>query len=92
MRWPPVAGCGPAILLDKLNNAGEVPGWHGEIFDLVLIPRERTWPLVLAWRLAAENVRTTITRAAPWAVDVSGRGGAAKGIRSPIKINSFVRG
>ncbi|MEH6497932.1 MAG: phosphoribosylanthranilate isomerase [Pseudoalteromonas distincta] len=84
-QWPDASG----ILLDSYK-AG-VPGGTGEIFDWSLIPAERTWPLVLAGGLAAENVADAITRAAPWAVDVSGGVEQAKGIKDAEKINSFVR-
>tara|TARA_R110000822_G_scaffold123106_1_gene257452 strand:- start:4062 stop:4676 length:615 start_codon:yes stop_codon:yes gene_type:complete len=84
-QWPDASG----ILLDSYK-AG-VPGGTGEIFDWSLIPAERTWPLVLAGGLAAENVADAITRAAPWAVDVSGGVEQAKGIKDADKINSFVR-
>lgn len=84
-QWPEASG----ILLDSYK-AG-VPGGTGEIFDWSLIPTERTWPLVLAGGLAAENVADAITRAAPWAVDVSGGVEQAKGIKDADKINSFVR-
>jgi|TARA_R110000796_G_scaffold252388_4_gene386497 phosphoribosylanthranilate isomerase len=84
-QWPDACG----ILLDSYK-AG-VPGGTGEIFDWSLIPTERSWPLVLAGGLAAENVADAITRAAPWAVDVSGGVEQAKGIKDADKINSFVR-
>lgn len=84
-QWPDASG----ILLDSYK-AG-VPGGTGEIFDWSLIPAERSWPLVLAGGLAAENVADAITRAAPWAVDVSGGVEQAKGIKDAEKINSFVR-
>lgn len=84
-QWPEASG----ILLDSYK-AG-VPGGTGEIFDWSLIPTERSWPLVLAGGLAADNVADAITRAAPWAVDVSGGVEQAKGIKDADKINSFVR-
>jgi phosphoribosylanthranilate isomerase len=84
-QWPDASG----ILLDSYK-AG-VPGGTGEIFDWSLIPTERSWPLVLAGGLAADNVADAITRAAPWAVDVSGGVEQAKGIKDADKINSFVR-
>lgn len=84
-RWPDASG----ILLDSYK-AG-VPGGTGERFDWSLIPSERSWPLVLAGGLDADNVAEAIGHASPWAVDISGGVEQAKGIKDPVKIQSFVQ-
>ncbi|WP_022964208.1 phosphoribosylanthranilate isomerase [Halopseudomonas pelagia] len=84
-RWPDASG----ILLDSYK-AG-VPGGTGEIFDWSLIPSARTWPLILAGGLSAENVAEAISNTLPWAVDVSGGVEQAKGVKDVVKINSFIQ-
>lgn len=67
-----------------------MPGGTGETFDWSMIPSQRSWMLVLAGGLQADNVRQAIDMTAPWAVDVSGGVEAAKGIKDVDKINAFI--
>lgn len=83
-RWPGASG----ILLDSYKPG--VPGGTGETFDWSSIPAERSWPLILAGGLQANNVRGAIKQTKPWAVDVSGGVEAAKGIKAIDKINAFI--
>ncbi|PKM05177.1 MAG: phosphoribosylanthranilate isomerase [Gammaproteobacteria bacterium HGW-Gammaproteobacteria-6] len=82
--WPSAAG----ILLDSFKPG--VPGGTGEAFDWSLIPRERSWPLVLAGGLDTDNVASAIRLSQPWAVDVSGGVEQAKGIKDRARIHSFI--
>lgn len=83
-NWPGASG----ILLDSYKPG--VPGGTGETFDWSMIPSQRSWMLVLAGGLQADNVRQAIDMTAPWAVDVSGGVEAAKGIKDVDKINAFI--
>ncbi|WP_193074186.1 phosphoribosylanthranilate isomerase [Pseudomonas sp. FME51] len=83
-NWPGASG----ILLDSYKPG--VPGGTGETFDWSMIPSQRSWTLVLAGGLQADNVRQAIDMTAPWAVDVSGGVEAAKGIKDVDKINAFI--
>lgn len=83
-KWP--GACG--ILLDSYKPG--VPGGTGETFDWSMIPSQRSWRLILAGGLQAQNVRQAIGQTAPWAVDVSGGVEAAKGIKDLAKINAFI--
>ena len=84
-NWPGASG----ILLDSYKPG--VPGGTGEVFDWSKVPAQRSWPLVLAGGLQADNVRQAIELTSPWAVDVSGGVEAAKGIKDPVKINAFIQ-
>ena len=84
-RWPGAHG----ILLDSYKPG--VPGGTGETFDWSMIPAQRSWTLILAGGLQADNVRQAIDLTAPWAVDVSGGVEAAKGIKDVAKINAFIQ-
>lgn len=83
-QWP--GACG--ILLDSYKPG--VPGGTGETFDWAVIPSQRSWRLILAGGLQAQNVRQAIDQTAPWAVDVSGGVEATKGIKDIAKINAFI--
>ena len=83
-KWP--GACG--ILLDSYKPG--VPGGTGETFDWSMIPSQRSWRLILAGGLQAQNVRQAIDQTAPWAVDVSGGVEANKGIKDIAKINAFI--
>lgn len=83
--WPGASG----ILLDSYKPG--VPGGTGETFDWSMVPARRSWPLILAGGLQADNVRQAIELTAPWAVDVSGGVEAARGIKDPAKINAFIQ-
>src|SRR5690606_450455 len=83
-QWP--GACG--ILLDSYKPG--VPGGTGESFDWSVIPSQRSWRLILAGGLQAQNVRQAIDQTAPWAVDVSGGVEATKGIKDIAKINAFI--
>ena len=83
-NWPGASG----ILLDSYKPG--VPGGTGETFDWSMIPSQRSWTLVLAGGLQANNVRLAIDMTAPWAVDVSGGVETAKGIKDVDKINAFI--
>lgn len=82
--WPGASG----ILLDSYKPG--VPGGTGETFDWSMIPSQRSWTLILAGGLQAQNVRQAIDLTAPWAVDVSGGVEATKGIKDIDKINAFI--
>ncbi len=84
-QWPGASG----ILLDAYKPG--VPGGTGERFDWSMIPAQRSWTLILAGGLEADNVRQAIGLAQPWAVDVSGGVEAGKGIKDPLKINAFIQ-
>ncbi len=84
-RWPGAQG----ILLDSYKPG--VPGGTGETFDWSMIPAQRSWTLILAGGLQADNVRQAIDLTAPWAVDVSGGVEAARGIKDIAKINAFIQ-
>lgn len=84
-QWPGASG----ILLDAYKPG--LPGGTGERFDWSMIPAQRSWTLILAGGLEADNVRHAIDLAHPWAVDVSGGVEADKGIKDPVKINAFVQ-
>ena len=83
--WPGASG----ILLDSYKPG--VPGGTGETFDWSMVPAKRSWPLILAGGLQADNVRQAIELTAPWAVDVSGGVEAVRGIKVPAKINAFIQ-
>lgn len=83
--WPGASG----ILLDSYKPG--VPGGTGETFDWSMVPAQRSWPLILAGGLQADNVRQAIELTAPWAVDVSGGVEAVRGIKDPAKINAFIQ-
>jgi indole-3-glycerol phosphate synthase/phosphoribosylanthranilate isomerase len=51
---------------------------------------EASGRVLLAGRLAADNVREAIARVRPWAVDASSRLEAAPGIKDPDKVRAYV--
>jgi phosphoribosylanthranilate isomerase len=81
---------GRAILLDAYHP--DVRGGSGASFDWSLIPKDLPLPVILSGGLDSENVREAIQRVAPYAVDVSSGVEAAKGIKDPLRIESFVNG
>jgi phosphoribosylanthranilate isomerase len=67
-------------------------GGGGQVFDWARIPApaERRMDLVLAGGLEATNVAVAIKQVQPAAVDVSSGVEAAKGIKDPARIRSFI--
>jgi phosphoribosylanthranilate isomerase len=67
-------------------------GGGGQVFDWARIPprAERSMDLVLAGGLDAANVAAAIAQVQPSAVDVSSGVEAAKGIKDPDRIRSFI--
>ncbi len=84
----PYAGA-RGILLDTFVEG--VPGGTGASFDWSLVPENAAKPIILAGGLDAGNVATAIRQVRPYAVDVSGRVEAGKGIKDAGKIRAFVR-
>ncbi len=68
-----------------------IPGGTGEQFNWDWIPEKLSKKVILAGGLTAENVGQAISAAKPWAVDVSGGVEASKGVKSPEKINEFMK-
>ncbi len=66
-----------------------IPGGSGESFDWDLLPKERSFPLVLAGGLTPSNVSDAILRVRPYAVDVSGGVESARGVKSAALIADF---
>lgn len=66
-------------------------GGTGTTFNWEWLPAERSLPLILAGGLTADNVGQAVKQVRPWAVDVSGGVESAPGIKSPQRINEFVR-
>ena len=81
---------GSAGLLLDAYVAG-VPGGTGEQFNWNWIPSNLTKPVILAGGLNAGNVSDAIAKVTPWAVDVSGGVELSKGIKSPEKIQQFIK-
>lgn len=81
---------GSAGLLLDAYVAG-VPGGTGEQFNWDWIPSSLTKPVILAGGLNADNVSDAIAKVTPWAVDVSGGVELSKGIKSPEKIQQFIK-
>ena len=77
-----------AILLDTYSK--DMAGGTGQTFDWSLIPKNIDKPVILAGGLKPDNVRSAILQVRPYAVDVSGGVEAAKGIKDPDKIRSFI--
>jgi phosphoribosylanthranilate isomerase len=76
-----------AIVLDAFVEGF---GGGGKVFDWSLIPADLGKPVVLSGGLDAGNVGEAIARVRPAAVDVSSGVEAAKGIKDPDKMRSFV--
>lgn len=85
-HYPNAAG----LLLDAYRKG--VPGGTGEAFDWRRIPADLAGEIILAGGLNGENIEQAIETVRPYAVDVSGGVEASKGIKSPQKIESFMRG
>lgn len=77
------------LLLDAY--VAGVPGGTGEKFNWDWIPRNLAKPIILAGGLTADNVKQAIEAAQPWAVDVSGGVEQSKGVKSPEKIQQFMK-
>lgn len=84
-RYPDAAG----FLLDS-HAPGEAGG-SGRVFDWRRIPTDFDRPLILAGGLNAENVGQAVRRAKPWGVDVNSGVEAAKGIKDPVKMQTFIK-
>lgn len=76
-----------AIVLDAFVEGF---GGGGKVFDWSLVPTGLGKPVVLSGGLDASNVGEAIARVRPAAVDVSSGVEAAKGIKDPEKMRSFV--
>lgn len=68
----------------------EAYGGVGQSFDWSLIPDGLPLPLVLSGGLHAANVAEAVSKAHPWAVDVSSGVEVAKGIKDADKIAAFI--
>jgi phosphoribosylanthranilate isomerase len=77
------------LLLDAY--VADVPGGTGEQFNWDWIPGDLPIKVILAGGLNADNVQQAINTAKPWAVDVSGGVEQSKGVKSPEKINEFMK-
>lgn len=66
-------------------------GGTGKTFNWDWLPASPSLPLILAGGLTAANVGKAVQRVQPWAVDVSGGVETEPGIKSPQRINEFVR-
>lgn len=77
------------LLLDAY--VAGVPGGTGEQFNWDWIPDDLPIKVILAGGLNADNVQQAINTAKPWAVDVSGGVEQSKGVKSPEKINEFMK-
>jgi phosphoribosylanthranilate isomerase len=77
-----------ALLLDAFVPG--IAGGTGTTFDWSLIPATLPLPVVLSGGLNAENVVAAIRQVRPYAVDVSSGVEAAKGIKDPLRIASFM--
>jgi phosphoribosylanthranilate isomerase len=85
-RYSSAAG----LLLDAYRKG--VPGGTGESFDWGRIPADLAGEVTLAGGLDPDNIEQAIESTHPYAVDVSGGVEAAKGIKSALKIESFMKG
>lgn len=81
-------GAARGLLLDAYRPG--VPGGTGDTFDWQRIPAELAGRIVLAGGLDPSNVAQAITTVRPYAVDVSGGVEAAKGIKDPQKVKTFI--
>ncbi len=66
-------------------------GGQGQAFDWSRLPSDVRRPVILAGGLDAGNVADAIVRVRPWAVDVSSGIEASPGIKSPEKMQAFVK-
>ncbi len=78
------------LLLDAYVSGAH--GGTGTRFDWTLIPKNLPKPIVLSGGLDPENVVEAIRQVRPAAVDVSSGVEAAKGIKDPRRILSFISG
>lgn len=77
-----------ALLLD---TPSVLRGGSGLAFDWEAVPRTLPKPLILAGGLTAQNVQEGIRVCAPFAVDVCSGIEASKGVKSPVKMQEFVK-
>lgn len=77
------------FLLDGHVAGGQ--GGQGMSFDWSRVPGDSLRPVILAGGLDAGNVATAIRRVRPWAVDVSSGIEVSPGIKSPDKMQAFVK-
>lgn len=78
------------LLLDAYVSGTQ--GGTGTRFDWSLVPAGMSLPIVLSGGLDPDNVAEAIRRVCPAAVDVSSGVEAAKGIKDPQRISSFIAG
>jgi phosphoribosylanthranilate isomerase len=78
------------LLLDAYVSG--TPGGTGTRFDWTFIPGDLPLPIILSGGLDPENVGEAIRQVHPAAVDVSSGVEAAKGIKDPRRILSFIAG
>ncbi|EAR08477.1 phosphoribosylanthranilate isomerase [Reinekea blandensis] len=67
------------------------PGGTGQAFDWGLIPVSIAPKLFLAGGLAPDNVYEAVSSIKPYAVDVSGGIEVSKGVKSPERMDAFIR-
>jgi len=79
-----------ALLLDTFVG-GDINsfGGTGKVFDWSIIPKELAPRLVLSGGLTAHSISGAIDQVRPWAVDVSSGIEQAKGIKDPVKMQTF---
>ncbi len=77
-----------ALLMDTFHP--QLAGGSGQRFDWSLLPAARSFPLILAGGLCAENVAEAILTLRPYAVDVSGGVESDKGIKDVAKMRDFI--
>lgn len=78
------------LLLDAYVSGTH--GGTGKRFDWALVPTDMPVPIVLSGGLDPDNVSAAIRQVRPAAVDVSSGVEAAKGIKDPQRILSFMAG
>lgn len=76
------------LLLDTLV---EQYGGSGKTFDWSVIPKELGPRIFLSGGLNANNIIHAMQRVRPYAVDISSGVEQAKGIKDPLKINTFIK-
>lgn len=84
-----VNGNQPAFLIDSPPQ--KLPGGNGIVANWELAAQvARTFPILLAGGLNADNVREAIARVQPWGVDVSSSVERAPGLKDHAKVREFI--
>lgn len=76
------------LLADSHEGGGS--GGSGTGFSWDLLPRERSYNLILAGGLSPDNAAAAVSRVRPDAVDVSSGVEASPGIKDPDRIERFI--